>query len=586
MSYCIYKDRLRKSIDFTDRDIEYRWAAVRELLACEKEKEALETRRAQIDRQVEMLFAFGGEQIEKRDPLQEKMRQLEEKAESCRAKIPDFEGEYSAYPDTAAFLKRQAEIILNPTDDTVLMSVEEPRKLCPELTEWKDEKADQSLRTKALLLQTFLRGCPQKVERRALAAVTKYLQLVDLSCYADDEKMAFLAVIPYLMLKEILHKIGSGRGSFEEEDRQRMDKALGRVLLSRSAYPILYSYQNISQAGFLEREELLMLGDFYEYFSEREFHGAAYAQVWQVCFEKALHNRNYHHLMGDFLRAGFGKFLRFYDMGGKKRLGDVLVREQKGQKKGTEAQDGQRKWGEPGQEREILQEYMSCFDGEIRSYLEENAYLQEATKALLKQSEAGVLPAVRKLNMNFSWENGRDAWQELSVRCTAKIRENWMEENLNPAFWDPRRINGIAEEMCGEQSGAGGDERRKNRREKIMLLVMPALGILMGTGKIGCYTGCVLLACLVWGGIVSEKTKRNLLLCYALYLVTAAGGYAMGHETTLFYFIWAWSRRTVGLVKKILILLTAIIIPMLLYGSVRRETEKLRKERERHEQGS
>ena len=126
MSYSISRDRLGKSIDFVDRDIEYRCAVVRELLVCEEEKQALEMRRAQIDRQVDLLFGFGGEQIEKRETLQEKMRQLEEKAESCRAEIPDFEGEYSAYLAAADFLKRQAEIILNPTDDTVLMSVVAP----------------------------------------------------------------------------------------------------------------------------------------------------------------------------------------------------------------------------------------------------------------------------------------------------------------------------------------------------------------------------------------------------------------------------------------------------------------------------
>lgn len=585
MSYSISRDRLGKSIDFVDRDIEYRCAVVRELLVCEEEKQALEMRRVQIDRQVDLLFGFGGEQIEKRETLQEKMRQLEEKAESCRAEIPDFEGEYSAYLAAADFLKRQAEIILNPTDDTVLMSVEEPRKLCPELVKWNDEKVDQAFRVKALLLQTFLRGCGPGVERLALAAITEYLELVDLSCYTDKEKNAFLAVIPYLILKEILYKISAGRGKFEKEDRQRMEEALGRVALSRSAYPILLSYQNIFQAGFMEREELLLLGDFYEYFSEKECNGAAYVQAWQVCFKKALHNRSYHPFMRDFLKEGFGKFLRFFDAGGKRCLGDVLGREviEKRQREGGEGENGQRK---PGQGTEILQEYLSCFDGEVRSYLEENSYLQEATKALLKQSAAGALPSVRKLNMHFVWENGRDAWQELAVRCIAEIKESWTEKNLNPVFWDPGRINEIAGEMCTEQRKAGGDERRKNRYEKSMLLVMPLLGIWMGTGKIGCYIGCVLLACVVWGGIISEKTKRNLLMCYALYLVTAVGGYAMGHETTLFYFIWAWSRPSVGVVKKILILAAAVIMPVLLYVSVRGQTEKLRKEGGRHEQGS
>lgn len=265
-------------------------------------------------------------------------------------------------------------------------------------------------------------------------------------------------------------------------------------------------------------------------------------------------------------------------------MGDVLGREviEKRQREGGEGENGQRK---PGQGTEILQEYLSCFDGEVRSYLEENSYLQEATKALLKQSAAGALPSVRKLNMHFVWENGRDAWQELAVRCIAEIKESWTEKNLNPAFWDPGRINEIAGEMCTEQWKAGGDERRKNRYEKSMLLVMPLLGIWMGTGKIGCYIGCVLLACVVWGGIISEKTKRNLLMCYALYLVTAVGGYAMGHETTLFYFIWAWSRPSVGVVKKILILAAAVIMPVLLYVSVRRQ-RNCEKRGGRHEQGS
>ncbi len=139
----------------------------------------------------------------------------------------------------------------------------------------------------------------------------------------------------------------------------------------------------------MEREELLLLGDFYEYFSEKECNGAEYVQAWQVCFKKALHNRSYHPFMRDFLKEGFGKFLRFFDAGGKRCLGDVLGREviEKRQREGGEGENGQRK---PGQGTEILQEYLSCFDGEVRSYLEENSYLQEATKALLKQSAAGA----------------------------------------------------------------------------------------------------------------------------------------------------------------------------------------------------
>lgn len=496
---------LKKAVDFIDREIGERCAVIGRLLKSEKEKRALEARRKQVRYRLETMFSYGGEKINVKDPVRPQMQRVEAELAECREKTADLEGDFEAYLQTADFLKQWAGYILNPNDTRVLFSEEDPHKLCKKLMQWDDPHADRALLAKALFLKASLRGCSPQIVRRASEVLQEYGRRVKKEGKKGDA--AYQEAIACLCLRDILYRIREG-DDFEEKDRRRMGEALQGVSEKTGVYPVLGWYQSILRTGFLGREELQLLGCFYELYPRQQPGETWYLGMWLTCFKKALQNRAYNDLMKKFLIDGFPAFFACYRMNERKSL--------------QEAFSACLNAG-GGQARERFEEYRPLFDETVGKTLEDSAYLNLAADTIEKLWQEGKLPSVKKLDMNYDWD-GRDALQELTARCVAKVKADPMNQILYPAFWSLAWIEEKARAMYLVQSAPA----RKERWGRIAMIgLLAPLGVWMGMSGYYYFWG---ICGLCWIVVVLPllrprfgliRKDQALLVCYALCALTA-----------------------------------------------------------------
>lgn len=166
------------------------------------------------------------------------------------------------------------------------------------------------------------------------------------------------------------------------------------------------------------------------------------------------------------------------------------------------------------QVRERFEEYRNVFEERVTQWLADEAYTQRVRDRLHSLEEKGKLPSLKKLDKSYKQGDGKNALQEITLKCVAEVRENRMDRTLNPEFWDASCIEEKAKKMYRLKSAPA---RQEKWNQLAVLCVMAFLG-LAGPNNIG---ECLLfLAALILVSPDSGRKDRALLVGYALFTIS------------------------------------------------------------------
>ncbi len=542
MNYSVNAHALKKAMDFINREIEETCLLLRRWKALEQEKSGLQARRQQVQHLIGQVFSYGGEKIALNKQPTKNQQRLEKEIAECRRKAANLGVARDAYLETAAFLEKWEKTIVNPDKTGILFSKKSPQSLAPELMARKDSNMKGLLGLKTLLLKSFLRGADETVIEQALIAAQDYTE--QLQSAKKPIAAEYLEVVSYLCLRDILNKLQNG-GRFEENDKQRMLKTFRDLPKQTSVYQVLSVYRGVAGTGFLEKEELLLLGYFDECISKPLPDQMWYAKAWLTCFNKALQSQDYNSLMQRFILDGFPNFFDSYMKNEKTSLREVL----------NTCLNNVDQYGQNSQHALLrFEEYGSIFQKKVTEQVEKDDYTRLVIDTLYGLEEAGKLPRVKKMKKR----SGGDAIQEVALCCVAQIRENPMEQILNPVFWDVSRIEKIAGELYWKQMAPV----RKEKRSRIAAFcVMAPLGVWMGTGDGAFYAAVLLLIILICASPGSGRKDRALLVSFALSVI-ASETIGMRSYSQILNFVL---KKEISGGQMVFLVVLFLVLPLFLY---------------------
>lgn len=435
MGYKIDVEKLKWSVAFVDQDIwkERNRIALKDGLKGEiekkekelqkliKKRETLKEKREEA-RLAQEMFAFGGETVATKDPVKQKMNQLESQISACRRRIRELRRENTRtetetkFLADAEFLDAQTKQIWNRLAvNGNQMEASMPQEGCGALEKWERASAAPVLQVKALLFQTFFRWRTPQWEEEALRVFQTYQSRPEIQeLPLNREKAAFLAAKPQQLLKQVIRETTYGTPEGLKSKMEELNVALLGLPLEDAPYPGLVLYRKLTDAGWANGQTLRFLGQCCHYLSVNKKDEYIFVNQWQKWFGEAMESEACHRAMQGILEMGFADFLRLYGEDKGKCMGKILGN-----------------W----KDQPRFSEYAPAFQREIVRYMEEPGYIERAWGATWNVPQK--YPLLKSLDPDDRYGTAR---RQLVTFYTEEIAKNWLAMDLVPERWDPDQV--------------------------------------------------------------------------------------------------------------------------------------------------